>query len=218
MNIKTTVLSASLATSASLLGLLSSSATAANLIVNGSFENGSFVGPDFTRVSAGENTITGWTVGGNAVDWHDSTSFTSPQDGNFLVDLNLDGNGLPSDTGTLSQSFSTIAGNQYQLTFYLAGTDNFSNPRQVTVDIAGINQTFSATTSPNTALVWEEQTLLFEATSSSTTLTFSSPDSTGFWGPLLDNVSVQSTPEPSSVMALLGIGGLGLLSRRKKEN
>ncbi|MGK7930414.1 MAG: PEP-CTERM sorting domain-containing protein [Microcystaceae cyanobacterium] len=50
-----------------------------------------------------------------------------------------------------------------------------------------------------------------------TTITLEGTD--GAWG--ADNViyggAVQSTPEPSSLIALLGLGGLGLLSRRKKQ-
>jgi choice-of-anchor C domain-containing protein len=190
------------------------------IITNGSFELGSYDGGSFEMLSNGDTDLIGWTIGGSGVDWHNSNEFTSPQDSNFLVDLNLIGIGQ-FNTGTLSQTFSTSIGENYQLSFYLAGAGSnlgFSNPRQVTVNIAGINQNFSTPASLNTNLIWKQQTLVFTATAPSTTLTFSSPDGTGFWGPLVDNVSVASVPfEFSPTLGLITVGSLFGISRLRKS-
>jgi choice-of-anchor C domain-containing protein len=189
----------------------------ANSLVNGSFETGNYspiINTSYVIVSPGATNITGWTVGGAGVDWHqNSFEIQNAFDGTKMVDLNLQGGGL-SDTGTLSQSFATTPGASYTLTFYLAGPNtSFPDPRQVRVDIAGIDQIFSQAASNNLALVWGKETLPFAANAATTTLMFSSVNGSGFWGPFLDNVSVDpsAVPEPSSlVLGCLAIVSLGL--------
>ena len=126
-----------------------------------------------------------------------------------MVDLNLSGGGL-SDTGTISQSFVTSPATSYVLTFDLAGPrTSFPNPRQVRVNVAGIEQVFSQAASNNLALVWGQEVLPFVATAPTTTLLFSSVNGSGFWGPFLDQVSVVSAaavPEP----AALTLGGIAI--------
>ncbi|MDJ0601524.1 MAG: hypothetical protein QNJ37_22100 [Crocosphaera sp.] len=74
---------------------------ASNLITNGSFEEGNFTGtgvdPTFTRIAPSSSDLTGWTVGGSGVDWHNSDVMNSPIEGEFVLDLNLDG----ASSGTL---------------------------------------------------------------------------------------------------------------------
>lgn len=135
------------------VGLLSTTETCANRIVNGSFEQGDFPGGDWTVVLAGGAALTGWTVGGEGVDWHKAVASYGPaQSGIFMVDLNRNGGG--SGSGTLSQSFTTVVGADYALNFYLAGPSlYFPNPRQVKVDVAGLTQVFSQAASPENQLV-----------------------------------------------------------------
>jgi hypothetical protein len=121
------------------------------------------------------------------------------------------------DRGALSQSFATDIGASYQLTFYLAGPGtSFPDPRQVQVDIAGIQRVFSQAASPNTALVWGTETLTFTAIASTTTLAFTSVNGSGYWGPLLDLVSVDAVvPEPSTLVSLAcGVAGMLVFGRR----
>ncbi len=168
------------------------------LIVNGSFEEGDFVGGEFRRLAPGDTELTGWTIGGVAVDWHNAVSFTSPNSGDKVLDLHLDG--AAGTQGTISQSFATVPGERYELVFFLAGPGsnlNFPNPRAVNVNIAGLQRTFSTPASLNTDLQWEMHRLLFDATDLVTTLQFSSPhDGAGFWGPVLDDVSVTTSLVP----------------------
>jgi choice-of-anchor C domain-containing protein len=184
-------------------------ANAGNLLVNGSFEDGNYspvINDSYVQVFAGQTNITGWDVGGLLVDWHqNSFEIQNAENGTKMVDLNDNGGGL-SDTGTLSQTFATSVGSNYDLTFYLAGPDtSFPNPRQVKVEIAGGTQIFSQAASDPLALVWGLETMSFTATSTSTTLTFSSVDGSGYWGPFLDNVSVNTVvPEPSTMAMYAG--------------
>jgi choice-of-anchor C domain-containing protein len=196
-------------------GLVLSVSASANLIQNGSFENGDYSQQNYSWVTVGngQSNITGWDIGGVAVDWHNSSEFSPIQDGLRAVDLNL--NGGSGQTGTLSQTFATNAGTSYILDFYFAGPNtNFPNARQVQVDIAGSTTIFDQIASPNLDLVWGMHSLSFTAIDASTTLTFSSVDSAGYWGAVIDDVSVK-VPEPASLALLtLGLAGLGF-SRRK---
>lgn len=184
----------------------------ANLIVNPSFEEGDFGGSlSFRRLDAGSDALTGWTIGGIAVDWHNSVEMRFPHSGDKVIDLHLDG--AAGTQGTLSQSFSTTAGQVYELSFFLAGPGGnfgFPDPRSVVVDLAGMQQTFSSPASLHTDIQWFNHKMRFTAVSTTTMLTFSSPQNgVGFWGPLLDDVSVTAVPEPGSlVLAALGLVGL----------
>jgi len=181
-----------------LLGLillsLSMGSAHANLIVNGSFESGSFSSCSngaFCRLFNGATNLTGWTIGRVAVDWHNSVQLM-PHTGDKLVDLNMDGQS--GETGTISQSFATTPGSQYLLEFFLSGPEHslnsgFPNPRKVVVDIAGFHTMFSTADSLDTNMQWGDDQLFFTAKGATTTLTFSSPNDTGFWGPVLDDVS-----------------------------
>lgn len=199
----------------------------ADQIVNGSFEDGLYdpvLNGSWVPVSAGQTKITGWTIGAAGVDWHqNSYEIQNAFAGTKMIDLNRSGGGL-ADTGTLSQSFATTVSGQYLLRFHLAGPyTGFPDPRQVRVDIAGITQIFSQAASNNLALVWGEEVLPFSAIGTTTTLTFSSVNGTGYWGPFLDAVSVEpavAVPEPagliSMTLALCGAGGF-LRARRLRR-
>jgi choice-of-anchor C domain-containing protein len=204
-----------------LIASLAVSATlaSATLLVNGSFELGGFTGCSngaFCRVAAGNTAISGWQVGGVAVDWHNNVDLKQPHTGSLVVDLHLDGGA--GQQGTLAQSFATAIGQSYLLTFYLAGPGTgLLNPRQVIVSVAGVQQTFSTPASSNTNMQWGLHTLLFNATSTTTTLTFSSPaNGAGFWGPVLDSVSVDAVPEPSTFL-LAGAGLVGFAWHRRRR-
>lgn len=195
-----------------LLSTLLLASAHAGLIVNGSFENGNYSGhPSFMRLSPGSTDLTGWSIGDSGVDWHTGFEFT-PKDGDFVIDLNLDGGGR---VGTISQSFATVAGQEYVLSFHLAGPNTgFPDPRQVQVDIAGVTQIFSQAASVTPDVVWGSKRLPFTATDTTTTLKFSSVNSSGFWGPLLDQVDVEAVPS-SPVLLLLGSGLLGMSMFRR---
>ena len=141
-----------------------------------------------------------------------------------MIDLNIDGTGgQGSGQGTISQTFATEIGGFYSLSFWLAGPSSGAqggtlDPRSVNVDITGTpTQTFSVTASDPTNQVWYQQTLTFQASAASTTLTFSPLEGTsteGFWGPFIDDVSVQVIPGPGG-MALLALTALRAASRRR---
>lgn len=230
------------------LGLLSAAGPArSELIVNGSFEsnpasaiaqpNGNYRDHGaWIRLAPGTPYLTGWTVAGFGtgptlgVDWHLGTALPRvAQDGLRMIDLHIDGSGGQGPgQGTISQSFPTVAGASYLLSFWLAGPSSGAqggtlDPRQVVVDITGSPlQLFSAPASDPANQQWYRQTFGFQAVGAATTLTFSPPagsGASGFWGAFLDNVSVVSTvPEPSALMLVAaGLIGVGLQRRTRNH-
>lgn len=193
---------------------------AANLIQNGSFEDGLNPGA-FKSLSAPSTDITGWKVSQGAIDY--IGTFWQASEGVRSLDMNG-----PSIPGAIEQAFSTTPGTKYQVTFDLAG--NYTAvPNTKTLRVStgpGIfaDFTFDATGKGPNNMGWVSKSWEFTATGSSTTLLFSSLTSGGA-GPALDNVSVialsdppTSVPEPSSMLGLLGLGVLGIGSALKRQS
>jgi hypothetical protein len=203
-------------------------ANAQNLIQNGDFEYNS-------------NAATGWS--GNAimnVNVFSSTNYNNQLGlgnyigpfgviNNFFTTPSLNGNFFwlsgadYSNPSYISQSFSTIQGQQYQLSFnyfnqplssqvIFNGTIN-GNVVFTSSDLISINSTLDGNDPAN---YWNLATFKFTATSSSSTLTIT--DGSNGWFGGVDNVSVTSTavPEPSALSLLaVGLGGLVLVGRRR---
>jgi choice-of-anchor C domain-containing protein len=161
-----------------------------NLITNGSFE----VGPDiyfgYVPLDPGSTALTGWTVTRAQIDY---VAFWADADGDFSLDLS----GTPG-VGGIAQAFNTVVGQQYLVSFALAGNPEGGTPiKQLGVSAAGQSEVFSFDTTGFSIdnMGWVNKTLIFTATASTTTLEFYSlsiePENY-FNGPTLDNVCVVS--------------------------
>jgi len=184
---------------------LAASGAGAVSITNGSFETGPVVlAQGFTTLSAGDTSITGWTVGGPVgVDY--IGSYWVAEDGTHSIDV------AGSGDGSLSQSIATNAGYRYQVTFWLAANPDGPPPTKILdVDTGGpaTAYTFPIGSNTKTSMGWTQETYDFTATSATTVLTFAS-DVQSNYGPALDNVSISVVPEPAT-WALM-IGGLGMV-------
>jgi VCBS repeat-containing protein len=140
-----------------------------------------------------ESDLTGWSATGNVVI--KSSSPYLPTNGTKLVAFNT---GQSTPNGTLSQSFSTTPGQNYQLQFDTGVFGYNTNEQRLQVSVAGSGNLLSQTVSTfgigGGSTKWTSQSFAFVANSATTTLTFAdlSTSSTNL-DLVLDNV--QLTPQ-----------------------
>lgn len=186
-------------------------------ILNGSFETGTLSGA-FSTVGTGDTSIANWDVISGTVDY--IGSHWQAQDGSRSIDLA--GNAI----GSLAQSFATVLGETYVVSFYLSrNPDGGINPRTGTVSATGNASqllSYANATSTTAAMDWQRTTYQFTATGALTTLTFAADaTSQGLFGLALDDVSIATVdaiavPEPSTwAMTILGLGLVGFVIRKK---
>lgn len=160
-----------------------------SLVLNGSFESGTNPGSFITLTAPNSTDITNWTVSAGSIDY--IGTYWQPSEGARSLDLS--GNG----PGAVSQTFTTVAGRQYMVTFDLAGNPD-GGPAVKTLDVSATGgattpYTFDVTGHTKANMGWLHQTYNFTATGASTTLTFASTTATAY-GPALDNVVVTEKP------------------------
>ena len=202
--------------------LLSVSVSNAALFANGDFEAVDLAN-DTTSVAA----PTGWVISGTAssVIHRDGNFFgasitgsvtpgsNSAVDGRQYVHFNDGGSGAG---GAIAQTFDTVMGTEYTVAFSIAGGDFDGSSHQIIADAGG---GLGGLTQAATNNEYTSHSFNFTATGASTTLTFTDDLQAGGASSdlMLDGVSVTALPipEPSST-ALLGLGGLALILRRRK--
>jgi choice-of-anchor C domain-containing protein len=157
-----------------------------NLITNGSFEIGQDPG---VNINLGFNStaINNWVVTDDNIDYVGSDWQAS--DGNRSLDL--DG----FEPGAIAQSFNTIIGQNYLVTFDLAGNPvGDPNIKTMRVEAGGQSAAFIFdTTGKNRGIMgWDRRSWEFTATATQTTLQFRSLTNGTAFGPALDNVRVEA--------------------------
>lgn len=160
------------------------------LVANGDFEAGPACGcgptTTFVPVNPGDTSLLNWTILGNGVT-HVGSGWTAAN-GIGSVELN-DSDG----PGGISQTFSTVPGAGYTLTYSLAADPTCgTGTKQIKVTILDFSYITSATVTSSkttTNMGWVTNTGTFTATSSSSTIKFESL-TPGSCGPVVDMITV----------------------------
>ncbi|MFT3731270.1 MAG: choice-of-anchor C family protein [Hyphomicrobium sp.] len=206
------------------IGMLATPVCAAHAatatIVNGSFEEGSIDPGSFTTLFAGSTDITGWTVvtandtDPGSVDY--IGTYWTASDGSRSLDL--DGNA----PGGVQQTITGLTiGQQYTITFDLAGNPDLSGKKILQLALDGITQDYTfinTAITTKSAMGWILESFIFTASNTSQLLTFSSLTSDA-WGPALDNVNISATPVPPALpLFAVALALLGWLGGRKQSS
>lgn len=194
--------------------LASVSVAQAASFTNGSFEAGTLSNP-FSTIGAGSSSITSWSVDSGSVDY--IGSYWQPQEGSRSLDMSGSG------AGSISQSFDTVNGWQYEVSFYVAANPD-GPPAEKFLDsiVTGVSGNLGSltvsslqTNSTHAAMDWVLFTYSFVADSTTATLSFVS-QALSAYGPALDNVSVSAIPIPPALILFgTAIVGVAALSRRR---
>lgn len=178
-----------------------SPASAAQLVVNGSFEQPAI--PYNTWIYS--NSVPGWTLGsgskGNAIEIQDNAA-GSPMTGYGNQFVELDSNG----TTVIYQDIPTTPGTQYQLQFVFSPRPGVPD-NQLQINWGGAtvdNLSVSGSGLFNTA--WQTHTYTVTATSTTTRLSFNNLNElSNTYGAYLDGVSVTPLASPAQLPAKLAI-------------
>ena len=196
-----------------LVALSPFAAAAPNLITNGSFEsNGAdFISGSFTTFAAGSGALLGWDITTGSVDL--INTHWQPSHGNYSLDLS------GGSDGTIAQSFATVIGQKYVVSFDMAGNPDDTDALKYLQ--VGLSQqpiyTFDTTGKSRADMGWTTKSFVFQAVSTQSTLHFAGLQDSPY-GVALDNVSVSAVPEPETfAMLLAGLGLIGAAARRKRQ-
>jgi choice-of-anchor C domain-containing protein len=189
-----------------------------NLVVNGSFE----LSPDpvgtagWVTIPSGATTLTGWTVTGPEAAAVDivTQDLWNVYEGTKALDLNGTG------PGCISQVIPTEVGQWYELSFAMSGNPGQVGAKDMMVAAGPLSDVPFSFTKLNASrdMMWETHTLLFQANSTTSEITFESitPVELGGKGPAVDDVRVSVVPVPGDIF-LTGLGAvvLGWMRSRK---
>lgn len=193
-----------LAVVALFLAQSASAVTAPNLITNGGFDDSMVFAGEFKTYAHGDNALTGWTIQSGSVDL--INRYWTAANGSYSLDLS--GN----EDGVISQSFGTVVGQKYLVSFSMAGNPDDQSDPVKTMQV-GLSQgpllTFDTTGKTRSDMGWVTKSFEFIAAGVSSQLTFASLNDSAY-GAALDNISVIAVPEPESFAMLLA--GLGLIT------
>jgi hypothetical protein len=190
-------------------------AQAAELVKNGSFELDSLVDPNDPNVP--NPNVTDWIKSGDQMDTSGIriNNFSQHASGNQGLSI-----GSFLNPAYISQNLATTIGSKYNLSFFLGTDEDSSQVDNIFQAFLDGNKVFDQINTINIAGVpFTQYDLNFLATKSSTELKLGGRASYGFL--YLDNVSVKSVlvsvPEPSTIGGIaITAGLLGIWLKKKK--
>ena len=168
-------------------------ATAANLLINGSFELPGCADSCVLDTTGEADFITGWTTFLSGAEYFNlaaSIRGSVAPEGVVIVDL---ANSVYGNGGGIQQNFATVVGAKYRLTFSAGNSvyANRSGEGVIQVKVAGQTATFNTPAARGSVVEWATMTLDFTATTSRTTLAFSNEQNPYTNFAFIDNVIVE---------------------------
>ena len=199
------------------LAALSATASAANLLVDGSFES-------IAQAAGTWNTYTsvpGWTVtkaDGSAtstgLEVRNNVAGTAEDGSNFIE---LDG----YENDAIKQSFATVVGHEYEVSFWFAdragvAASSLGFLANVSSGASSSGTAFGAIGDNGSA--WHLITLDFVAGSTTSIFSIKGTGTSDSLGTSFDNFSVIAVPEPGTMgLFAAGLAIVGLSARRRRQ-
>lgn len=202
---KFTALISGLVCSAGLL-FAASSASAANLVVNGSFEEPGLAAGTWKTFGAGE--VNGWTpTQGSRIEIRNNKVGTA-YDGNHFVEVDSHSyNAKQAAKGKIEvglfQDIITEVGKKYRLTFAYGPRDGIRGDNKLGVSFGDLSQSLNA---GNGGEGWKLFESTITASSDLTRLKFVTEGKFDTLGANIDDISVEAVPEPMTALAVLAVG------------
>lgn len=210
-------------------------------IVNGDFEtidnsfttngNGGTAGrtQDSLTGSGGSSwgvfdALQGWTAGtgtaGIEIQTVDTVSAQPMLGGsNYYVELDSHGNNGTTNSSMHQDLGTLVDGQQYQLSFYYAARTNDAGTNGIRYDVTGGGSLLNGNTTGSgiDANQWRLVTSVFTANGSVLKLGFYADGTDDSYGGFIDDISIKAVPlPPAGILLFSALGGLGLVSRRRK--
>ena len=197
------------------LAALSATASAANLITDGSFES-------ITQASgtwSTYNTVPGWLVSqdnffpsSHGLEIRNNIVGTA-EDGNNFIELD----GYENDR--ITTGFATTVGKQYEVSFW------YANRPGVAASSEGFVATILSGSLTNASLVgnaatsgWIEEKMFFTANSPFSIFSIAATGTSDGYGTSFDNFQAMAVPEPATLgLFAAGLAVLGLSRRRRNQ-
>lgn len=197
------------------LVLLGASSLQAAVLTNGGFE--SPASQDTPSLPVGSTYLDGWTVLlaeiAHCVDCADFGSAGGGSASEGQRSLDLTGYHDASPYGGVRQVFTTVPGQQYQVSFDV-GARQGTSAVQLTI---GSTVASGTSFSGGSQIVWTPSSAWFTASDPSTALELIGTQAS--WGGIfigLDHVVVTPVPEPSDAVGVLGLVVAGMALRRRR--
>jgi hypothetical protein len=196
-----------------------------NLIQNGSFES-PVLGSGSQRFTAGSPFDSNWTITGETTLVRQAFGTVASDGAQWLSLESNGGAAFPNNVGTVSQTFNTVAGESYNLSFdynALGSNNSAVGPWELTYDVGDGPTTLTIENPAQLTIgAWLHEEIEFVATGATTTLSFTGDTQvSGFFGTAIDNVVVTAlpaaVPEPGSLLvwSLVGIASIWIYRRRR---
>jgi hypothetical protein len=206
-------LALSAALSLSLIGA-GGAAHAASLLTNGDFETAGGSLNGWTITTTADGNVAAMTAAEYAACCATTGSEPAYSGNHFAA---YDG-GNVTGSATLSQTFGTVAGQTYALSFDLGAFGGGTNTVDVTVQ--GVTQSFTVNANNNNDTTFHPETISFTGLGGAQTVSFGVTTTADNTDALLDNVALAGpnlVPEPATwALLVLGFGGAGAALRRRR--